>query len=238
METNEMRDFSRLGIERITSRDYQHSYDLSGISKVVFVDGEEEPFLILSRTLFHPQGGGQKSDRGAINSVPVLKVTQYNDSILHFVESVSGFFVGQEVEVSVEPSWRLICSRLHTAGHLIAGIIEEAYPELKAMAGHHWPGESRVEFDGNCQIPESEFLSDVNSRLAQSITNDLLVQAEPDNGQGRLVRVGTYASVPCGGTHVTTTSELDTVKIVSAKSKKGKFRVSYELAAHNNAAQG
>ena len=217
--------------EQITARDYQYSYDLSGVSKVLFVNCEREPFLILSRTLLHPQGGGQKSDRGTINGVPVLKLMQDENYIQHFVESTSGFVVGQEVEISVDCEWRLICSRLHSAGHLIAGIIEEAYPELKAVAGHHWPGESRVEFEGNCSALESDFLSEVNSRLVQVIANNVLVQAQCTDGVGRVVQVGTYPSVPCGGTHVRATGELGNVKMVSARNKKGKFRVSYEIAA-------
>lgn len=225
-----MQSYSEFNTEQMTIRDYQNSYDLSGVSKLLFVNCENEPFLILSRTLFHPQGGGQKSDRGTINGIPVLKVVSNGVSIQHFVESASSFVVGQEVEISVDPAWRLICSRLHTAGHLVAGVIEESCPQLKAVAGHHWPGESRVEFDGDCNVSESNFLSEINLKIAQAISNDLRVKIRCTDEIGRFVKVGTYASVPCGGTHVKATSELGDVKIVSAKNKKGKFRVSYEIA--------
>lgn len=160
----------------------------------------------------------------------MLKVINDGNYIQHFVEPIDGFFVGQEVDISIDCEWRLMCSRLHTAGHLIAGVIEEAYPELRAIAGHHWPGESRVEFEGDCDVPELGFLSAVNSRLAKVIAENLLVHAQCAEGVGRLVQVGQYTPVPCGGTHVRATGELGNVQIVSARNKKGKFRVSYEVA--------
>ena len=98
-------------------------------------------------TLFHPQGGGQKADRGTIGGRAVTHVAHADGGeVNHYLDSTDGLSVGDAVEIAVDAEWRQLNARWHTAGHLIAAVVEKLFPTLQGVAGHHWPGEGRVEF--------------------------------------------------------------------------------------------
>lgn len=181
----------------------------------------------LDRTPFHAQGGGQKADRGRIGPATVVHVVHAEGGeVLHVVEDASGLVVGESVEVSVDADWRGVCARSHTAGHLIAALVEARYPELTAVSGHHWPGQSRVEFSG--PRPESAEVNEhLVADLAAAIAAALPVAVEGDPQTDRRIRIGEHPAVPCGGTHLAHLGELGEVTIARVRAKSGKLRISY-----------
>src|SRR5437870_312793 len=82
----------------------------------------------LADTPFHPQGGGQKSDRGAINGVPVSRVLNRNGEVFHYLDQPATFEIGQRVIAEIDGEWRRLHSRWHNAGHLIAALLEALFP--------------------------------------------------------------------------------------------------------------
>jgi Ser-tRNA(Ala) deacylase AlaX len=183
----------------------------------------------LDRTLFHPQGGGQKSDRGTLGGVAVTHVTHaVEGQVDHFLATSEHVLrVGTEVSLEVDAAWRAVNASSHTAGHLLAALVERRYPGVRAEAGHHWPGEARVEFVG----PVDKLLEDLRQHLEHdahdAIANDLVVTVEGDPFHSRTVRIGTFPAVPCGGTHVTSTAALATLVMTGVRVKSGRLRVSY-----------
>ncbi|MFM8274772.1 MAG: alanyl-tRNA editing protein, partial [Gemmata sp.] len=173
--------------------------------------------------------GGQKADRGTIAGRPVTHVAKAGDEVNHYLESTDGFVVGQAVRVEVDGDWRRTGSAWHTAGHLIAAVVERRWPELRATNGHHWPGEARVEFD-----PASADLAGAVSRelpelVARAIESDLPVTVVGDPFANRAVAIGDFPPVPCGGTHARSTAGLPRVEVTKVRPKDGKLRVSYTL---------
>ena len=135
----------------MTDRLYLRDRSTAGRVRVVELgDGPDGSWVRLDRTWFHPQGGGQKADTGSIGGAAVRHVI--NDDagdVLHLLESPASFAVGDEVDVQVDVERRTLHERVHTAGHLIAAVGEALFPHLAAKAGHHWPGEARVDFFGD-----------------------------------------------------------------------------------------
>jgi alanyl-tRNA synthetase len=191
---------------------------------------EHGTWVELAETIFHPQGGGQKSDRGQINGLEVVFVAGANEAVRHYLESASILMEGSEVVQRVDAATRSLHARLHSAGHLVAAIVEELCPELKAVAGHHWPGECRVEISGDDPQARDSLLERLQSVADAMVQANLPIQASGD-GQDRQVAISEYDSVPCGGTHVCSTGELVGLSITGFKKKKGRFRLSYELGA-------
>lgn len=194
------------------------------------ITGLIESRVQLNRTLFHPQGGGQKADRGTLAGRAVLNVRHVDGNVEHYVDSADGLQVGQEVILEIDKAWRRSGSRWHSAGHLIAAVVERRWPSLKAVSGHHWAGEARVEFTGAGAGLADEVTLQLPAVLAEAIAADLPVRVIDDARGARLVAIGDYTPVPCGGTHVERTGQLPPVTIDKVRMKEGKLRVSYGLA--------
>lgn len=212
----------------MTVKCYLLNSEITGKARIANIQNGEKTIIRLDRTWFHPQGGGQKSDRGTIGSVPVLHVSHNNGEIDHYVETIALFSVGQEVEIVVDREWRLLNAKYHTAGHLIAALIEDHFPKLQAISGHHWASEARVEFVGN--RPDAEQVKDfLPTALAEAIAKNLPVRICGNPLNDRSIAIGDYPAVPCGGTHVEWLGILGKVEIAKVKVQQGKLRISYRV---------
>jgi len=197
------------------------------VEETGFTDGR--PWVRLNRTIFHPQGGGQKADRGRIGEVPVLHVAHAEEGeVRHFVAHSAPFSTGQQVELHLDPVWRALGARTHSAGHLIAALVEQRFRSLRAVAGHHWPGEARVEFEGSVVSPE-EVASALIDDIQKVISFDPLISVVGDPYVERSIQIGDFAPVPCGGTHVRSLAALDGMQVDKVRSKSGRLRVSYSI---------
>jgi Ser-tRNA(Ala) deacylase AlaX len=211
---------------------YLEEHTLYGKATVTETGADERgAWVRLSETVFHPQGGGQKADRGTIGGAAVLHVAHSEGGeVNHYVEEAAPFVVGQEVEIVVDAGWREMNARLHTGGHLFAAVAEERWPALVAVAGHHWPGEARVEFEiGEGAIPAGEELSAVLQKsLEEAIQADLPVRVVGDPYSSRAIQIAAHRAIPCGGTHLDRTGALAGLAVTSVRTKSGRLRISYE----------
>lgn len=217
--------------------------------------GEDDKgrFVRLESTIFHPQGGGQPFDVGVLRkstgeAVLVIGVQKELDpsdplqqiqntfEIKHYVagEEIS-LEVGEVVDMSIDAERRKLNASLHSAGHLIAAVVNRRFPNLVAVGGHHIPGEARVDFKLKeaeasgikpYQALVTEYLSEA---LALQIAAQVPVMIHRDAESGRSIQIGGYEGVPCGGTHVQNLEQLGAVTIRSVKPQKDVLRVSYTV---------
>lgn len=176
----------------------------------------------LDRTLFHPQGGGQPTDRGWIADLAVEGVVSRGDSVAHIVSQP---LPPGEVTIRIDAESRRLHARLHSAGHVLAQAGEQS--GWQPMKGHHWPGESRIIFavGANGGLPEASALLE---KVAAWQAENLPLQVAFADGL-RQVGFGDMQSYPCGGTHVASLSELGKIVINQVKMKKGQIIVSYTV---------
>ncbi|MDR2737521.1 MAG: hypothetical protein LBB18_01080, partial [Puniceicoccales bacterium] len=140
----------------------EDSYLFESPAKVVTQGVDESGhYLILDRTIFYPQGGGQPSDVGVVKcGESVFKITgvrKNGDLIKHYaaqldVENLDG----TDCFCVLDKATRILHMRHHTAGHLVSNVAEFLYPEIIAMKAHCFPGEAYVEFQGTgvCESDE------------------------------------------------------------------------------------
>lgn len=195
-------------------------------AKIMELVAGEHPVIRLDRTIFHPQGGGQKADCGLIENSRVHHVAHHAGGVDHYVDSLNGLVVGQFVSLRIEPTLRELHSAWHTAGHLVAAVVEHLYPSLFAATGHQWPGEGRVEFQGNIET-ENPDISRINVQLVNDIDAGLIVHMCNLENDIRTVKIGDYPTVPCGGTHLTSLKKLKQVIVTSIKKKNNRIRMSF-----------
>jgi alanyl-tRNA synthetase len=200
--------------------------------------------LVLSRTTFYAEGGGQVGDRGSVRSATgradVLDTRRLVPGLTgHRVKVRAGEIrVGDEVELDVDAPFRRGCERAHTATHVLHWILRDRLGEHATQAGSLVePGRLRFDFN-HFDALAGEQLEDVASELQSRVVADDGVRAyetsfdyarsigamaifgEKYGDFVRVVEVGEYSKELCGGTHVAHTSQIGVV-VVTGESSVG-----------------
>ena len=199
----------------------------------------QEVEIVLDRTPFYAEGGGQLADQGFLTlaggaRVEVLDVQKpLPDLIVHRARVVSGeLAVGDQAEAAVDVERRRSISRSHTATHLVHQAVRKALGEQAAQAGsENSPGRLRFDFSAPGAI-SAGLLQDVEDEVNTILMDDLPVRAfvtsqdearrigalalfgEKYGDEVRVVEVGDYARELCGGTHAARSGQLGMVKLL------------------------
>jgi len=217
-------------------------------------EDERGYYLCLTETIFHPQGGGQPSDRGFIRSeksefevdfvVPQQRIVKHYGTFT----TDSKFAKGELVTLEVNQERRLLNARIHTAGELLRLVALRLYPEWQHLKSCHFPEQASVEFLGLIDTSErAEALFQIEKEVHQLINLDLSVETQfIDAITIREMGVQVPSELPseqflrviiiddevicCGGTHVKQLSEIGSVSIRKIKSSQGaQIKISYAV---------
>jgi len=204
--------------------------------------------VVLDRTPFYAEGGGQLADTGLIRSIgsgagdggliEVLDVqVPVPGLIIHRGRVISGeVILGAPAHADIDIERRRAISRSHTATHLVHRAFRGALGESAAQAGsENSPGRFRFDFTAMGAVPPS-VLRDAEDEVNRVLINDLDVRAyqtsldearamgalalfgEKYGDRVRVVEVGDYSRELCGGTHVARSGQLGLVKILGEAS--------------------
>lgn len=204
---------------------------LKTVARIVQIDTlGPQTRIRLDQTIFHVKGGGQLADTGVLGAIRVIDVRHAEGGdVDHLVDSLDAETrVGQTVALVVDEERRIQNTRLHSAGHLIAGVMDAPFPQVKPLGAHHYPGECRVEFTASADLIDAVRAA-LPNLLAEAIAHDLPVRVIGNPEQTRAIQIGDLPPIPCGGTHVRSLAELRHVEITNLKMKDGKLRISYQL---------
>ncbi len=198
-----------------------------------------QPAVILDRTAFYPAGGGQPSDRGTLNGIPVREVMEREEDgvILHLLERPLGM---QEVEGIVDGERRFDHMQQHTGQH----ILSQAFLRIAgAQTVSFHIGHEVVTIDLEvADLPEA--IAEAAEELANRVVLEnrevrthwvreedvgtLGLRRSPSvEGPIRIVEVADFDRSPCGGTHVRRTGEVGPIKILKWERRGGGVRVSF-----------
>jgi alanyl-tRNA synthetase len=204
--------------------------------------------VVLDRTPFYAEGGGQLADAGVIwvsgsaagggGEVEVRDVqSPVPGLIVHRGKVMTGeIIVGDPAQAEIDVERRRAISRSHTATHLVHRAFRGALGESAAQAGsENAPGRLRFDFTAAGAVPPS-VLRDAEDEVNNVLINDLDVRAfvtpidearsmgaialfgEKYGDQVRVVEVGDYSRELCGGTHVARSGQLGLIKILGESS--------------------
>ncbi|HET6653444.1 MAG TPA: alanine--tRNA ligase [Nocardioides sp.] len=216
--------------------------DASGASVRSAREGDEVE-LVLDRTPFYAEGGGQLADHGVLElangaRVEVLDVqSPIAGMIVHQARVVSGeVTVGEQAHAVVDVERRRSISRAHTATHMVHKAFREALGETATQAGsENAPGRFRFDFSATGAVPQSAMV-DVEARVNDLVLADLAVHAElmtqdearrsgamalfgeKYGDQVRVISVGDWARELCGGTHAGRSGQLGVIKLLGESS--------------------
>ncbi len=199
--------------------------------------------LVLDRTPFYAEGGGQLADGGKItlSSGAIVEIddvqTPVNGLSVHRGRIISGeVSLGSDALAEIDVERRHAISRAHTATHMVHKAFRELLGETATQAGsENSPGRFRFDFPSTGAVPAS-VLNDVEARVNTLLLDNLAVTAEvmtqdaakkigamalfgeKYGDQVRVVSVGDWARELCGGTHVERSGQLGVVKLLSESS--------------------
>jgi alanyl-tRNA synthetase len=216
---------------------------VAGTSSAPAAVAGDEIELVLDRTPFYAEGGGQLADQGVLElaggaRVEVLDVqSPITGLIVHRARVLAGeVTVGEQAQGQVDVERRRSISRAHTATHMVHKAFREALGETATQAGsENAPGRFRFDFSASGSVPGS-VLHDVEARVNDLVLADLPVHAEVMSQQEairsgamaifgekygdqvRVVSVGDWARELCGGTHSARSAHLGVVKLLGESS--------------------
>ncbi len=213
------------------------------------VTSKTEQAVILDRTVFFPEGGGQVADTGMLNNLKVFDVRKLDEDITHFVNEISSFAVGDEVTGRIDWDRRYRIMRLHTAAHIVFFCFREVFDEnCTASSGRVDEEKERSDYLFTRELTP-EILGMVENRANEGIKKCLDVNIWFEDAEARKVNPWTGAVAPitsglrrkwkiegfpemeCGGTHVRNTSEIGSITLKKAKNPGGgRRRIEMRLA--------
>ncbi|HEU5038172.1 MAG TPA: alanine--tRNA ligase [Nocardioides sp.] len=199
--------------------------------------------VVLDRTPFYAEGGGQLADQGVIElengaRLEVLDVqSPVTGVIAHHVRVLEGeVTAGLSAHALVDIERRRSISRSHTATHMVHKAFREALGETATQAGsENSPGRFRFDFSATGSVPAS-VMADVEARVNDVVLDDLAVHAEimtqkeavasgamalfgeKYGDRVRVVSVGDWARELCGGTHAGSSGKLGVIKLLGESS--------------------
>ncbi|RKZ01579.1 MAG: alanine--tRNA ligase [Candidatus Hydrothermota bacterium] len=239
----------------IFDEDYQASefvgYDtLEADAKIVKArrrsDGKWE--IVLDRTPFYAESGGQIGDRGKITGLDdefefVVEDTQrIEGDIIHIGRIVKGEAKGQRVRAAVDKEHRLACARAHTATHLMHAALREVLGEHVRQEGSLVEPD-RLRFDfAHFQAMTPDEIRRVERIVNEKITENIELTVEymdyhraielgaialfteKYGHKVRVVSIGDFSKELCGGTHCKRTGDIGFFKIVKEEAAAAGIR--------------
>jgi len=191
-------------------------------------EGERGPWLLLEDNIFHPQGGGQPSDVGTVEGMPVHPFRQQSSGGHTVGLACAGPpAAGLEVTAAIDPQVRRRHAALHTCGHVVDGFVRAL--GYRHIVSNHFPGQARIEFTAPETRPDLEKLAaTVEEQTNAAIRANRKVLAE-QRGEQRIVMIDGLGEDPCGGTHVKELSRLTGFSLRSVKIKSGVLKLGYTV---------
>ena len=191
--------------------------------------------VVLDRTAFYPEGGGQLTDLGELDGIPVVFVKEVDGEIRHYC--TAPFEAGQRVTGRVDKERRLDLMQQHSGEHIASGLIcthfncenvgfhiSDDFVTIDYNVPITWDELKVVEDEANravrenkavhIWVPSKEELAALEYRSKKELEGD--------------VRIVEYPGVDicaCCGTHVTYTGEVGLIKFVSLQSHRGGVRI-------------
>ncbi len=197
---------------------------------------EGRPAVVLDRTAFYAESGGQPWDTGMIEDVPVVAVLESGEDVLHVLAAP---FAADRVRGRVDGERRRDHREQHHGQHLLSRAFVEV---ARARTVSFHLGAEHATIDLDREVTEEQ------ARTAEILANEVIWGARPvavrtvsraeavalgvtppaEGGDAvRLVEVAGFDRQPCGGTHPRSTAEVGVVIVLGRERYKGGSRVRF-----------
>lgn len=226
-------------------RAYERSFDAKILKR-------GEGYLVLDRTLFYPEGGGQETDTGVLRyDGGESRVTRVEKKgiIKHYTDPMPPPGVDR-VRGEIDWARRHAHMRMHTAQHLVSGLVYDLFGGCRTVGNQLHADRSRIDFrparftDEDLKRIEEETNQILARKLPVAIKfesrESLERRVKPDRANLdllpkhvtdlRVIEIEGQDACPCGGTHVRNLGEIGQIRVLGKSSKGAEtVRIEYEL---------
>jgi alanyl-tRNA synthetase len=200
---------------------YQVEFEANVIQRLTH---RENPAVILDKTCFYPEGGGQPADKGTLDGVSVVHVLEKDDQIIHVLENdISPDAVRGEIDWGI----RFDHMQQHAGQHILSQCFVHLF-DAATRSFHLGEETSTLEVDmRNMNDEEAERVERCANNVVfqnkeikscfyreEEIDQVRLRRPTKKTGDVRVVEVSDFDSTACGGTHPRRTGEIGTIKIL------------------------
>jgi len=217
------------------------------------VTKNKKDYICLDQTAFYPLGGGQPSDTGIIKwdnkTSKVTEVIKKGDTIKHIIEGEKPP-TGTKIHGMINWDKRYEHMKMHTAQHIISGIIFDEY-NAKTVGNQIHADYSRVDFHPVHFLEQD--LEKIRNKFNEMIKQNIPVKIYEEERESlekrvdtqrahldllpkfitklRIVEIEGFDICPCAGTHVKNTSEIPNIGKIERETKgKDKDRIIYSFS--------
>ena len=215
---------------------YEDSHLITFTATVLSCEkGKDHYEVVLDRTAFFPEGGGQAADTGVLDHVKVLDAHERDGVIYHMTEEPVE--AGRQVQGTINWEERFSKMQQHSGEHIISGLIHGKYGYNNV--GFHLGKEIvTMDFDGTLtkeQIREIEYQA--NEAVAKNLDIQVSYPSKEElevlpyrskieiEGAVRIVTIEGYDICACCAPHVNKTGEIGLIKLTNVQNYKGGIRV-------------
>jgi len=201
---------------------------------------EGKASLLLDRTAFYPESGGQMADRGTLGRVEVSDVQVGPDGALHHVVGGELPAVGVEVIGRVDPQRRRVHMALHTGQHMLSRALLDI-AEAETVSARLGETACTIDVD-KAELAERD-VARAEDLANAVIDDDVVIRSffpDPDelarlplrrepkvSDHVRVVQIGDFDFTPCGGTHCLRSAQVGLIHIAGVERYKGGTRVTF-----------
>lgn len=213
---------------------YQTEFEATVVQKEI---ENKKTVLLLDKTCFYPESGGQPADKGTLNNKPVIHVYEKGEKIYHLLQ---GDIEEEKVRGKVDWETRFDHMQQHAGQHILS---QSFYELLKGETVSFHLGESSSTVDiglRNISEEEVEKVEQLANKIVfenrkiktywveeKELQNIPLRKPPPKEGRLRIVEVDSFDYSACGGTHPARSGEIGLIKIIKRERIRKNLRFEF-----------
>lgn len=192
--------------------------------------------VVLDRTAFFPEGGGQPGDTGVLGGAKVLDTHEKNGEVIH--ETDKPLTVGEKVKGVLDWDKRFDNMQGHSGEHILTGLIHKAFG-FDNVGFHMGKDEITIDFNGTMTMDQlRELEMEANKAVYENIPFVITCPSQEElehmeyrskkelTGEVRIVTIPGVDVCACCGTHVERSGEVGLIKVLGMIHYKGGVRIS------------
>ena len=215
---------------------YESSHRKDFEAQVISCEPEGEGYkVVLDKTVFFPEGGGQYADTGILGGVHVLDAQEKDGIIYHYTDGA--LTPGEIVQGKIDWEKRFESMQQHSGEHIISGIVYGRFG-YNNVGFHLGADYCTMDFDGPITKEQLKEIEEEANRIVYKNLNieilyptkeelkDLTYRSKIEiEGQVRIVNIPGVDICACCAPHVDRTGEIGNIKLVDMVSYKGGERI-------------
>jgi alanyl-tRNA synthetase len=186
--------------------------------------------VTVAQTIFYAFSGGQESDTGNFNSIPVLQARKEGQNIVYTLAGDHGLRVGDLITMHIDWERRYQLMRLHFAAEIILELVYQQLNPITKIGAHIAQDKSRIDFEWAENMTQYFPVLTEKAKALVAANLDIISAYSDEPTQKRYWEIAGFARVACGGTHLRRTGEVGNTQLKRKNVGKGKERIEITVA--------